>query len=148
MITIRHALKSDIEQVADLFDLYRMFYKQPTDRNAAKNFLLARIDNNESEIIVAEEEGKLLGFTQLYPQFSSTRMKKFWVLNDLFVLEVYRRMGVAKALIKAASQFAKDNKAAGLLLETEKTNEIGNKLYPSCGFTEYVDSNFYWLDLS
>jgi GNAT superfamily N-acetyltransferase len=148
MITIRHAVKSDIEQVADLFDLYRMFYRQPTDRNAAKNFLLARIDNHESEIIVAEEEGKLLGFTQLYPQFSSTRMKKFWVLNDLFVLEVYRRLGVAKALIKAASQFAKDNKAAGLLLETEKTNEIGNKLYPSCGFTEYVDSNFYWLDLS
>ena len=148
MITIRHAVKSDIEQVADLFDLYRMFYRQESDRNAAKQFLLARLDNHESEIIVAEESGKLLGFTQLYPQFSSTRMKKFWVLNDLFVLEVYRRMGVAKALIKAATQFAKDNKAGGLLLETEKTNEVGNKLYPACGFTEYADSNFYWLDLS
>jgi len=90
----------------------------------------------------------LVGFTQLYPQFSSTRMKKFWVLNDLFVLEVYRRMGVAKALIKAAADFAKDNKAPGLLLETEKSNVVGNKLYPACGFTEYVDSNFYWLELS
>jgi len=148
MITIRHALKSDIEQMADLFDLYRIFYRQSSDRNAARNFLLARLDNHESEIIVAEESGKLLGFTQLYPQFSSTRMKKFWVLNDLFVLEVYRRMGVAKALIKAAGQFAKDNKAPGLLLETEKTNVVGNSLYPACGFKEYSDSNFYWLDLS
>ena len=148
MITIRHALKSDIEQMADLFDLYRIFYRQQSDRNAARSFLLARFDNQESEIIVAEESGKLLGFTQLYPQFSSTRMKKFWVLNDLFVLEVYRRMGIAKALVKAATQFAKENKAPGLLLETEKTNAAGNKLYPACGFTEYADSNFYWLELS
>jgi ribosomal protein S18 acetylase RimI-like enzyme len=148
MIIIRHALKSDIEQMADLFDLYRIFYRQESDRNAARNFLLARLDNKESEIIVAEESGKLLGFTQLYPQFSSTQMKKFWVLNDLFVLEVYRRMGLAKALIKAAAQFAKDNKAPGLLLETEKTNVIGNALYPACGFKEYNDSNFYWLELS
>jgi ribosomal protein S18 acetylase RimI-like enzyme len=148
MITIRHALKSDIEQMADLFDLYRMFYRQPSDRNAARDFLLARFDNQESEIIVAEESDKLLGFTQLYPQFSSTRMKRFWVLNDLFVLEVYRRMGVAKALIKAASQFAKENKAAGLLLETEKSNVIGNQLYPACGFRQYDESNFYWLDLA
>jgi len=148
MITIRQALPADIEQIADLFDLYRIFYQQPSDRNAAKNFLLARFDNKESEIIVAEESGKLVGFTQLYPQFSSTRMKKFWVLNDLFVLEVYRRMGVAKALIKAAADFARDNKAPGLLLETEKSNVIGNKLYPACGFTEYSDSNFYWLALS
>lgn len=148
MITIRQATKNDIEQVTDLFDLYRIFYRQESDRNAARNFLLARMDNRESEIIVAEESGKLVGFTQLYPQFSSTRMKKIWILNDLFVLEVYRGLGVAKALIKAARQFALDNQAAGLLLETEKTNEIGNKLYPACGFILYADSNFYWLDLS
>lgn len=148
MITIRHAQKSDLEQITDLFDLYRIFYQQPSDRHAARNFLLARLDNHESEIIVAEDAGKLVGFTQLYPQFSSTRMKKFWVLNDLFVLEVYRRMGVAKALISAAAAFAKDNKAPGILLETEKGNEIGNKLYPSCGFTAYSNSNFYWMDLS
>lgn len=148
MITIRHAVKNDIEQLADLFDLYRIFYRQPSDRNASRNFILARIDNKESEIIVAEESGKLIGFTQLYPQFSSTRMKKFWVLNDLYVMEVFRGMGVAKALIKAAAQFAKDNKSPGLLLETEKTNLVGNRLYPACGFAPYEDSNFYWLELS
>ncbi len=146
MITIRHAVETDIEQITDLFDLYRVFYRQQSDRNAAKLFLQERMKNKESEIIVAEEEGKLLGFTQLYPQFSSTRMKRLWILNDLFVLEIFRGLGVGKALIKAAQQFARETGSAGLLLETEKTNVVGNKLYPGCGFTAYGDSNFYWWE--
>lgn len=146
MITIRHATSADLEQITDLFDLYRIFYRKGSDRAAAKNYLQDRLKNKESEIIVAEEEGKLVGFTQLYPQFSSTRMKKFWVLNDLFVLEIYRGLGVGKALIKGAQQFCRDNASAGLLLETEKTNVIGNKLYPSCGFKGYEESNFYWWE--
>lgn len=146
MITIRHATGNDVEQLTDLFDLYRMFYRQPSDRPGAKLFLQDRIKNRESEIIVAEEEGKLIGFTQLYPQFSSIRMKKLWILNDLFVMEVYRRMGVARGLIKAAQQFARETSAAGLLLETEKANTAANKLYPSCGFITYDETNFYWWE--
>lgn len=146
MITIRHATINDTDQLTDLFDLYRIFYRQPSDRSGAKLFLQDRVRNRESEIIVAEEEGKLIGFTQLYPQFSSVKMKKFWILNDLFVLELYRRMGVARGLIKAAQQFARETSAAGLLLETEKVNTAANKLYPSCGFITYEETNFYWWE--
>lgn len=146
MITIRHAVETDLEQITDLFDLYRIFYRQTSDRAGAKLFIQERMKNKESEIIVAEEEGKLLGFTQLYPQFSSTKMKRLWILNDLFVLEIYRGLGVGKALIKAAQQFARETGSAGLLLETEKSNAIGNRLYPACGFIEYAESNFYWWE--
>ncbi len=146
MITIRHATLADIEQITDLFDLYRIFYRKDSDRAAAKSYLTDRLKGKESEIIVAEEDGKLVGFTQLYPQFSSTRMKKFWVLNDLYVLEIYRGLGVGKALVKGAQQFCRDNSSAGLLLETEKSNVAGNKLYPACGFKTYEDTNFYWWE--
>ena len=36
--------------------------------------------------------------------------------------------------------------SAGLLLETEKANRIGNKLYPSAGFSLYDQTNFYWWE--
>ena len=53
--------------------------------SGAENFLKERLENQDSEIFVAEENGILTGFTQLYPLFSSTRMKRYWLLNDLFV---------------------------------------------------------------
>jgi GNAT superfamily N-acetyltransferase len=97
-------------------------------------------------IYVADEENELLGFTQLYPQFTSTRMKRSWLLNDLFVLPEHRERGISKQLIEMAKQLAIKTNAAGLLLETEKTNAVGNKLYPSTGFVMNETSNFYWWE--
>ena len=98
----------------------------------------------ESIIYAAENEnGKLVGFTQLYPIFSSTRMKRMWLLNDLFVDPDFRGLGVSKQLINKAKELARSNNACGILLETEKSNDIGNKLYPSMDF-ELESNNFYF----
>ncbi|MBS1918064.1 MAG: GNAT family N-acetyltransferase [Bacteroidetes bacterium] len=141
---IRRATIKDIPRLSVLFDLYRIFYKKESDINGAKKFLEERILNNESIIFVAEEENLLLGFTQLYPLFSSTRMKRSWVLNDLFVLREHRGKGISKQLIDQAKEIAKETQAAGVALETEKTNLIGNNLYPSSGFVLNTENNFYW----
>ncbi len=146
MIQIRQAKESDLEQLARLFDLYRIFYRKQSDLNAAIFFLKERLHKNESVIFVAEENESLIGFTQLYPQFSSTRMMRTWLLNDLYVLNEYRGRGISKQLIDAAKQLAKQTDAAGLLLETEKTNMVGNRLYPSAGFVLYSETNFYWWE--
>ncbi|MDX2046574.1 MAG: GNAT family N-acetyltransferase [Chitinophagaceae bacterium] len=146
MIQIRQAKESDLEQLARLFDLYRIFYRKQSDLNAANFFLKERLHKNESVIFVAEENESLIGFTQLYPQFSSTRMMRTWLLNDLYVLNEYRGRGISKQLIDAAKQLAKQTDAAGLLLETEKTNMVGNRLYPSAGFVLYSETNFYWWE--
>jgi ribosomal protein S18 acetylase RimI-like enzyme len=146
MIIIRTATIDDLSQLAQLFDLYRIFYRKVSDIEGAKKFLAERISNNESVIYVAEEEKNLLGFTQLYPQFTSTRMKRSWLLNDLFVLREHRERGISKQLIGMAKNLAVKTNAAGLLLETEKTNQVGNRLYPSTGFVLNETSNFYWWE--
>jgi GNAT superfamily N-acetyltransferase len=141
---IRKAHIGDLNQLGKLFDNYRIFYRKQSDINAAAIFLTARIENGDSVIFVDEENSTLTGFTQLYPLFSSTRMQQMWLLNDLYVLPEMRGRGISKALIDAAKQLAIETKAAGLLLETEKTNAIGNQLYPAAGFTLYNETNFYW----
>lgn len=133
----------DIDQLAELFDQYRIFYHKDSDISAAKKFLTERIENKDSEIFVAENEGKLVGFVQLYPLFSSTRMKRYWLLNDLYVNENHRGKGFSKKLIEDSKELAKFTDAAGILLETGKSNDIGNQLYPSCGFEIYDEVNFY-----
>lgn len=140
---IRKATLQDIGQLSELFDQYRIFYQKEPDLPAAEQFLTERIENRDSEIFIIESEGKLLGFVQLYPIFSSTRMKRYWLLNDLFVHENYRGKGFSKQLIEKAKEIAKSTDAGGILLEIGKTNDIGNKLYPSCGFELYDEVNFY-----
>ena len=143
MKNIRKATIDDLKQLAELFDQYRIFYHKESDIPAAENFLKDRIEMKDSEIFVAENEGTLTGFVQLYPIFSSTRMKRYWLLNDLFVNENYRGQGFSKALIEEAKKMAKLTNAVGILLETGKSNDIGNQLYPSCGFELYNEVNFY-----
>ncbi|WBV54075.1 GNAT family N-acetyltransferase [Chryseobacterium gambrini] len=144
----RKAQLADVQHLAELFDQYRIFYHKDSDIPAAEKFLTERIENNDSEIFVAENEGKLVGFVQLYPLFSSTRMKRYWLLNDLYVNENYRGKGFSKQMIEASKELAKSTDAAGILLETGKSNDIGNKLYPRCGFEIYDEVNFYEWKIS
>jgi len=140
----RTATLKDLHQLSELFDAYRRFYRKETDIVGAKSFLEKRISNNDSELFVAETtENKLVGFVQLYPLFSSTRMKKFWLLNDLFVHPESRSKGVSIALIEKAKALVRESKACGMFLETEKSNLIGNSLYPKTGFELNMSSNFY-----
>ena len=139
------AEKQHINAVANLFDAYRVWYQKPSDVNGAIEFLTQRIESDESTVYACQTDGgELVGFTQLYPIFSSTRMKRLWLLNDLFVKKEFRGKGISKLLIDAAKQLARNTDACGLLLETQKTNEIGNKLYPHVGFEIQDDTNFYF----
>jgi len=145
----RKAETKDLDYLTELFDDYRVFYRNKTDIGNAKMFLEERILKNDSEIFVAENaEQKLIGFVQLYPLFSSTRMKKLWLLNDLFVNPEYRSKGVSIGLINRAKELVKESNACGMFLETEKSNLIGNNLYPKTGFELNQGSNYYQWNVS
>ncbi len=147
-MNIREAKNPDLEQIAKLFDEYRVFYKKDSDISAALDFLTKRLQNGDSEIYVCEADDNMLaGFVQLYPLFSSTRMKKLWLLNDLYVNPKYRGKGVSVLLIERAKKLVKDTSACGMFLETGKSNTIGNNLYPRTGFKLNDESNYYVWDV-
>ena len=143
---IREAKISDIDNLSSLFNSYRMFYGKDSNVGVAKKFLESRIKLCDSKIYVSEVDQCLTGFVQLYPIFSSTRVSKYWLLNDLFVDANERGRGYSKHLIKKAKDLVKDTSACGMMLETDKTNNIGNYLYTSQGFKKNIVSNFYeWI---
>ena len=143
MTTIRYAALSDLENLTDLFEAYRAFYEKTPDRDDARHFLLNRMIKDESEIFIALEDGAAVGFAQLYPLFSSTRLKRMWLLNDLFVAPEHRGKGISKLLLERAKELARETGACEVMLETAKTNDIGNQLYPSAGFELGTDFNWY-----
>lgn len=138
--TIEHT-----DLLAPLFDLYRQFYKADSNLEASRQFIFDRLSKNETVIFLAMENDKALGFVQLYPLFASVALKSLWLLNDLYVDESARKLGVGEALIHAAEDFAKETNARGLFLRTARDNFPAQKLYEKCGWVR--DEQFYRYDL-
>lgn len=139
LLDIKKVTKDDVSMVALLFNAYRVFYKQPSDLQAAFNFLEQRIENKESTVFMASKMGEAVGFVQLYPIFSSVNIKPAWLLNDLYVAEHARRQGVAEALLQQAKQFALETKAGFILLQTAEDNYKAQSVYEKNGWIKVKD---------
>jgi ribosomal protein S18 acetylase RimI-like enzyme len=138
---IVRATPDDVSEVAPLFDAYRQFYGKPADEEGARRFLFARLSKDESVLFIARVEGKVAGFVNLYPVFSSVNLTRQWILNDLFVAPEARKLGVGRALMERARQLAEATQANGLALETAIDNHAAQKLYESLGWKR--DEEFY-----
>ena len=145
-ITVTRANNFDIDVVAELFDGYRQFYRKPQDINGAKAFITDRLTQNDSVIFLAKEGETALGFVQLYPIFTSVRMGKLWLLNDLFVSEMARKKGIGKLLMENAMSFSAESGAKGLMLQTEISNVNAQVLYENLGFVKDTECYYYNFD--
>lgn len=147
-IATRYAAAADLDAAAALFDSYRQFYEQPSDLALARRYLTERFERKESVLIVAEDDqGALIGFTQLYPTFCSVRAAHTFVLYDLFVTPKARGTGAGRALMHAAEAHARKAGAARMELSTAKTNVVGQALYESLGWQKDTAFLVYGRDL-
>ncbi len=144
-ITVRRAGPGDVDGLAPLFDGYRQFYRQPSNPVAARAFLMERLARGESVVLLAEDHGVAVGFTQLYPSFTSVSLGPIFVLNDLFVAGDFRRTGVGARLLAAARSFGLERGAHYLELSTAVDNPA-QRLYEASGWTP--DREFLHYELS
>jgi ribosomal protein S18 acetylase RimI-like enzyme len=150
-IDVRRAGPADLELLAPLFDAYRQFYQRPSDLVLARQFLAERMERNESVIFLAlagaGQAAEPAGFTQLYPIFSSTRCRRSWLLNDLFVAPAWRQAGVARRLMDAARRHGIETGAWEIELMTAHTNTGAQALYESLGYELDREFRHYVLGL-
>lgn len=144
-LSTHRAGPADLDALALLFDAYRQFYGQASDVPRAREWLRERLRFGESTVIVATLAGKPVGFTQLYPMYSSVRTARTWILNDLYVDAAARRNGAARTLLEAAAAFAREDGAAGISLETTEDNATARALYRAAGWNEDATQ---WYSLS
>ena len=130
----RQATIADLDLIVPLFDAYRQFYRLPADVEGARRFLRNRFEHNQSVILLAFADGVPIGFTQLYPSFSSGAMARILILNDLFVAPDARRHGTGSALLEAAAEYGRRIGAARLELSTELTNTAAQSVYERMGW--------------
>ena len=143
---IYQATIEDLDGVSNLFNLYRVFYQQTSDLEGAKTYIKKRLESNDSVIFVVKDKQKYVGFTQLYPTFSSISMKRAWILNDLYVDTEARKQGIGEMLLHKAKDYAIETGAKSISLSTAPDNYSAQRLYEKNGYIR--DSQFYHYELS
>ena len=131
-----------------MFNKYRIFYKQPSDFELAENYLKERLTNNEAHIFIAysKDEKQLLGFTLLYPKFSSVSAKRNWHIADLYVEQSQRKLGIGNRLLQTAINYSREQNAVFVSLNTALDNYTAQNLYEKFGFEkrEPTPGYFYY----
>ena len=135
VVGIRRATFDDADAIAVLFDGYRQFYRRSPDLAGARAFIGERLLQAESVIFLAEDSGTPVGFTQLYPSFTSAGMARIFILNDLFVAPRARGRGIAAALLRRAAEFGIAEGAVRLMLSTATDNRAAQAVYERAGWT-------------
>ncbi len=141
-VSVRQAvLLSDLDALVPLFDSYRRFYGKAGGPLAAKALLRDRFEHGESVLFIASRDTEAVGFVQLYPCFSSVTLARTFILNDLFVDAGYRRLGIARRLLEAATEYSAALGAVRLTLSTSINNAEAQALYQADGWVR--NEQFY-----
>lgn len=146
-LDIHKAGPADVGVIAPLFDAYRQFYKKPSDQEAARRFLFARLSKAESVCFYAALGAEPVGLVHLYPIFSSLSLARQWILADLYVAPDARKHGVGRALIDHAREFAVETQADRLILETATDNVAAQRLYEGLGWKREQEFYTYYLSI-
>jgi len=95
-------------------------------------------------LLVARDSSEIVGTAAVV-----VYVTPIWVkarIEDVVVDQAARGQGVGEALIKECIQVARNRGAALVELQSARSREAANRLYPRLGF-ELRDSNVYRLNL-
>lgn len=109
MFQIRKAVPNDTPVIFDLIKKLAVYEKLENDVITSVEELQENIfTNNFAKVLMAEEDGKPVGFALYFYNFSTFVGKPGIYLEDLFVEPEYRGKGYGKALLVALAKIAKE----------------------------------------
>jgi len=144
---IREASIFELDPLSKLFHAYRQLsvsLDNTCNEQESKNWLEERLKNKEATFLIAIKNGSILGFATLYQGFSSISLKKYWALNDLYVVDEARGLGVGSALLVEVDSYAVATKSKGVELETSIDNVSAQSLYEQLGYLENTQYKSYF----
>ncbi|MGH7579717.1 MAG: GNAT family N-acetyltransferase [Gemmatimonadales bacterium] len=103
--------------------------------------LFRRCEVSAGRLFVAEDEGRVIGFVSVLgacvPDSPDDGSAPFAYVDDLVVLEAYRRRGVGSALLRRAEAYALACGRSSLRLRVKGGNQRARAFYARAGFTDY-----------
>jgi ribosomal protein S18 acetylase RimI-like enzyme len=143
----REARIEDLEQLSKLFHSYRQLsvsIDSTATESESSDWIASRLNDGSGVFLLAIAKEQVIGFVTLYQGFSSVSLKKYWVLNDLYVSTNARGTGLGRALMEFAETYAKSTNAKGIELETSLDNVVAQSLYEDLGYLENTKYKQYF----
>ncbi len=132
-LVIRPASAEDIPRIADIES--RLF----GDPWTAEQFL-SSIDSPTEIFLCAEYGGEIGGYICMTLIFDQA------YIGNLAVDNIFRRRGIARAMVDEVCGIAKESGCPAVVLDVRTNNTEARKLYKSCGFTDAaLRKNMYEL---
>jgi len=88
-------------------------------------------------VLLAFDDNEAAGFANCIEGFSSFACKPLLNIHDFAVAAAYRGRGVAKQLMQAVEDCARELGCCKITLEVLEGNSVARSLYQSCGFAAY-----------
>ncbi|PNP99627.1 GNAT family N-acetyltransferase [Sphingobium sp. SA916] len=134
-VTIREAVPSDIGAIhafiLALADYEKLSHEVKADRASLNKYLFG--PRPMAEVLIAENEGRAIGFALFFHNFSTFEGRPGLYLEDLFVVPEARRLGAGKALLSRLAQLALERDCARLEWWVLDWNEPSIAFYRSLG---------------
>lgn len=140
---VRKATNNDISAIAELYrEQFREMAKLIPDfikeGDQSTEFIENTIADEESDILVYENDGMVVGFillqTKTRPDFPFMLPGKYCYIMDIIVTENHRGKGFGTALMNAAKDWAKERDCNFINLDVLVNNPGAIILYEKLGF--------------
>jgi GNAT superfamily N-acetyltransferase len=134
-ITIRPAERQDVPLVADLIRQLAKFEKLEHEVVLTDDLLVAGLFGVRpyAEAVIAEEDGKPIGFALFFHTFSTFLARPGIYLEDLFVLPDQRGRGVGRALLGHLAHLAVERGCGRLEWAVLNWNQEAIRFYERLG---------------
>ncbi len=146
---------ADLSDVTPISILYREQFKEMSklipdfikEGDQSIEFIEKTINNEDSDIIVYENDGKVLGFILLQakqrPDFQFIVSGKHCFIMDLIITENHRSKGFGTALMNSAKDWAKEHNCNIVTLDVLSNNPRAIALYEKLGFIPKAQEMYY-----
>ena len=140
---VRKATHNDTPAISDLYrEQFREMSKLIPDfikeGDQSKEFLEKTISDDDSDILVYENDGTVVGFILLQakvrPDFDFMLPGKYCYVMDVIVTEAHRNKGFGAALMNSAKDWAKEQNCSFINIDVLVNNPEAIKLYEKLGF--------------
>jgi ribosomal protein S18 acetylase RimI-like enzyme len=139
----RNAEEKDIESILNLAfefeeyldDLDMTPDSEKVSKETMQRVLLDGFSDPKHAIMVVEEEGQVIGFSDIwvYPEVIHGGNSAY--LNNIFISRKYQRKGIGSKLLSETIKKAKDMKAVALHISVLPKNVIAQNFYKKNGIT-------------
>src|SRR5688572_26291095 len=118
------------------FDRRRFLEPKANALAGYASFLVSQLDDPDSVIFVAEDNGAVIGYCYavIEPMSWKELRDEAGFISDLALDPAARRQGAGRKLVNAAIQWFRERKLARVMLWTSTQNAAARELFASAGF--------------